>query len=90
LGNAAARRARERCSPHAVQQRIADAFQHAQDHAVAGGLRPVADGPKAMQWLTTLRHLRPWTVFNGLVYLGGRLRPALNVKRERIHPAIAD
>jgi 1,2-diacylglycerol 3-alpha-glucosyltransferase len=90
LGKAAARRARERCSPLAVQQRIADAFQHAQDHAVAGGLRPVADRPKAMQWLTTLRHLRPWTVFNGLVYLGGHLRPALNVKRERIHPAIAD
>ena len=33
LGKAAARRARERCSPFAVQQRIADAFQHAQDHA---------------------------------------------------------
>src|ERR1019366_6793777 len=45
LGRAAARRSRERCSPFAVQHRIADAFQHAQDHAVASGLRPVADPP---------------------------------------------
>ena len=29
-----------------------------------------------MQWLTTLRHARPWTTFNGLIYLGGHLRPA--------------
>ncbi|HEX3771282.1 MAG TPA: glycosyltransferase [Polyangiaceae bacterium] len=90
LGKAAARRARERCSPHAVQHRIADAFQHAQDHAVASGLRPVASRPKVMQWLTTLRHARPWTAFNGLIYLGGHLRPAKAVKRERIHPAIAN
>ena len=88
LGKAAARRSRERCSPFAVQQRIADAFQHAQDHAVASGLRPVADRPKVMQWLTTLRHARPWTTFNGLIYLGGHLRPAKTVKRERMHPRI--
>ena len=69
LGKAAVKRARERCSPHAVQQRIADAFQHAQDHAVACGLRPVAERPKMMQWLTTLRHARPWTAFNGIIYL---------------------
>jgi hypothetical protein len=73
-----------------VQHRIADAFQHAQDHAVASGLRPVADRPKVMQWLTTLRHARPWTTFNGLIYLGGHLRPAKPVKRERLHPAIAN
>jgi 1,2-diacylglycerol 3-alpha-glucosyltransferase len=88
LGKAAARRSRERCSPFAVQQRIADAFQHAQDHAVASGLRPVADRPKVMQWLTTLRHARPWTAFNGLIYLGGHLRPARTVKRETLHPGI--
>ena len=77
LGKAAARRARERCSPFAVQQRIADAFQHAQDHA--RGLRvcaPWRTARKMMQWLTTLRHARPWTTFNGLIYLGGHLRPA--------------
>ncbi len=89
LGKAAGRRARERCSPHAVQQRIADAFQHAQDHAVASGLRPVALRPRAMRWLTTLRHARPWTTFNGLIYLGGHLRPAKKVKRTRLHPGIA-
>ncbi len=88
FGKAAARRSRERCSPFAVQQRIADAFQHAQDHAVASGLRPVADRPRVMQWLTTFRHARPWTAFNGLIYLGGHLRPAKTVKRERIHPRI--
>jgi glycosyltransferase involved in cell wall biosynthesis len=88
LGKAAAKRARERCSPMAVQQRIADAFQHAQDHAVACGLRPVAHRPKVMQWLTTWRHARPWTTFNGLIYLGGHLRPARGVKRARLHPSI--
>jgi glycosyltransferase involved in cell wall biosynthesis len=89
LGKAASRGSRDRCAPFAVQQRIADAFQHAQDHAVASGLRPVADRPRVMQWLTTLRHARPWTAFNGLIYLGGHLRPAKSVKRERIHPQIA-
>jgi glycosyltransferase involved in cell wall biosynthesis len=88
LGKAAARRARERCSPFAVQRRIADAFQQAQDHAIASGLRPMAGRPKMMQWLTTLRHARPWTAFNGLIYLGGHLRPAKTVKRARLHPAI--
>jgi glycosyltransferase involved in cell wall biosynthesis len=89
LGRAAAKRSRERCSPAAVQQRIADAFQDAQDHAVASGLRPVMHRPKVMQWLTTLRHARPWTTFNGLIYLGGHLRPAPAIKRDRLHPAIA-
>jgi 1,2-diacylglycerol 3-alpha-glucosyltransferase len=89
IGKAAARRARERCSPFAVQQRLADAFQHAQDHAVASGLRPMAGRPKVMQWLTTFRHARPWTAFNGLIYLGGHLRPAKAIKRERLHPGIA-
>jgi glycosyltransferase involved in cell wall biosynthesis len=88
LGRAAAKRSRERCSPAAVQQRIADAFQDAQDHAVACGLRPVMHRPKVMQWLTTLRHARPWTTFNGLIYLGGHLRPARPVKRDRLHPGI--
>jgi glycosyltransferase involved in cell wall biosynthesis len=90
LGRAAAKRARERCSPLAVQQRIADAFQHAQDHSVACGLRPVADRPKMMQWLTTLKHARPWTTFNGIIYLSGHLRPWKSPKRERLHPSLAE
>jgi glycosyltransferase involved in cell wall biosynthesis len=90
VGKAAAKRARERCSPLAVQQRIADAFQQAQDHAVASGLRPMAGRPKVMQWLTAFRHARPWTAFNGLIYLGGHLRPAKSVRRsERLHPGFA-
>jgi glycosyltransferase involved in cell wall biosynthesis len=88
LGTAAAKRSRDRCSPPAVQQRLADAFQHAQDHAVACALRPVAGRPKLMQWLTTFRHARPWSMFNGLVYLSGHLRPAKGKRRERLHPSI--
>lgn len=89
LGKAASKRARERCSPAAVQQRIADAFQHAQDHALACSLRPSATRPKVMQWLTTLRHARPWTTYNGLIYLSGHLRPPGAIRRHDVHPAIA-
>jgi 1,2-diacylglycerol 3-alpha-glucosyltransferase len=88
LGRAAAKRARERCSPAAVQQRIADAFRDAQDHAIASGQRPLADQPKMMQWRATLRHARPWTALNGLVYLGGHLRPAKAAHDQRLHPSI--
>jgi 1,2-diacylglycerol 3-alpha-glucosyltransferase len=88
LGMAAAKRSRERCSPLAVQQRLADAFHHAQDHAVACSLQPVARRPKLMQWLTTFRHARPWSTFNGFVYLSGHLRPAKGKRRERLHPSI--
>jgi glycosyltransferase involved in cell wall biosynthesis len=90
LGRAAAKRSRERCSPLAVQQRIADAFMHAQDHAVASGLRPMADGARVMQWLTTLRHARPWTTFNGIIYLSGHLRPWKTDRRERLHPSLGE
>jgi glycosyltransferase involved in cell wall biosynthesis len=90
LGRAAAKRSRERCSPHAVQTRIADAFQHAQDHAVAAGLRPVADRPRMMRWLTTLQHARPWTTFNGIIYLSGHLRPWKTSRRERLHPSLGE
>jgi glycosyltransferase involved in cell wall biosynthesis len=88
LGKGASTRARERCAPLAVQKRIADVFQDAQDHAIACGLRPVANRPKAVQWLTTLRHARPWSAYNGLIYLTGHLRPAPQAKREGIHPGI--
>jgi glycosyltransferase involved in cell wall biosynthesis len=92
LGKAAAKRSSERCSPRAVQQRIADAFQHAQDHAVASALRPVAHRPRLLQWMTTFRHARPWSTYNGLIYLGGHLRPAKTGKgkRKSIHPAMGD
>jgi 1,2-diacylglycerol 3-alpha-glucosyltransferase len=88
LGKAAAKRARERCSPIAVQQRLADAFTNAQEHAVACGIHPVAEQPKVTQWLTTLRHARPWTTFNGIIYLSGHLRPARAAQRRVAHPAI--
>jgi glycosyltransferase involved in cell wall biosynthesis len=90
LSKAAGRRARERSSPLAVQQRIADAFENAQDHAVASGLRPAVERPRMMRWLSTIRHAQPWTTFNGLIYLSGRLRPARVVTRRRIHPGLGD
>jgi 1,2-diacylglycerol 3-alpha-glucosyltransferase len=90
LGKAAAKRSRERCSPAAVEERIAGAFQRAQDHAVACALRPMAGRPKVLQWLTTLRYARPWATYNGVIYLSGHLRPAKTAKRQRgMHPLIA-
>ena len=89
LGKAAAKTARERCSPHAVEAKIATAFQHAQDHAAASGLRPAMNGPRPMQWLTTFRHFRPWTAVMGGLYLFGHLRPAPKKNpTSQIHPQI--
>jgi glycosyltransferase involved in cell wall biosynthesis len=91
LGKAAARMARERCSPRAVEQKIADAFQHAQDHAAACALRPAVLGPKPLQWYTTFRHFRPWTTVMSGIYLFGHLRPAARAEdapRAKLHPQI--
>jgi glycosyltransferase involved in cell wall biosynthesis len=90
LGKAAAKRARERCSPRAIEQRIADAFVHAQEHAAACGLRPAVSRPRPMQWYTTFQHFRPWTTFMTGVYLFGHLRPAPAKKaaKSRMHPQI--
>jgi 1,2-diacylglycerol 3-alpha-glucosyltransferase len=89
LGKGAAKRARESCSPAAIQQRMVDVFQHAQDHAAACGLRPVEERAKILQWLTTLRHARPWTAYNGLIYLTGHLRPSSGARLKQRHPVIA-
>lgn len=90
LGKAAVKLSRERSSPSAIQRRIADAFQLAQDHFVQSGLRPAEHRPKVFQWLTTLRYARPWTAYNGLIYLGGHMRPWTSPKRQRIHPSLGD
>ncbi|MDP9151289.1 MAG: hypothetical protein M3O36_15300, partial [Myxococcota bacterium] len=89
LAKGAAKRARERCSPAAVEQRIADAFQQAQDHALTAGLRPAEKGSTVTRWLTNLRHARPWTTTNAMLYLSGFLRPAKAVARTPMHPKIA-
>ncbi len=89
LGKAAAKRARERCAPAAVQERIAGAFRDAQDHAVASALRAATERPKMVQWMTTLRRARPWGTYNGIVYLGGHLRPTKAAKRDSMQPHIA-
>ncbi|WP_394850238.1 glycosyltransferase [Pendulispora brunnea] len=92
LGQTAAKVARERAHPRVVEERIADAFQHAQDHAAACGLRPVAERPKALQWYTTFRYFRPWTTFMGGLYLFGHLRPAKESEKQKKtvkHPQIS-
>ncbi len=89
LGMNASRVARERAHPFVVQQRVAEAFQHSQDHASASGLRPAASGPKVVQWMTTLRHARSWGIMNGGVYLMGHLRPAGRATPQQKHPQFA-
>jgi len=89
LGTMASKLSRERCSPLAVQERIADSFRAAQDHAGACGLRPSVRRPLPMQWLTTFQHFRSWATINAGVYFAGYIRPAASEKkRERIHPQI--
>jgi glycosyltransferase involved in cell wall biosynthesis len=86
LGTAAAKRSRERCSFAEVGRRIAQAFTEAQEHALASRLHPLESRPRILRWLTTWRHARPWTTYNGLLYLGGHLRPSADLRRESIHP----
>jgi 1,2-diacylglycerol 3-alpha-glucosyltransferase len=88
IGSAAAKRARDESSPPAVLRRLASVFGQAQDHALMSGLRPAEDGPRMLRWLTTLRHARPWTTYNGLLYLGGHLRPPGAHRPARIHPTL--
>ena len=89
IGISASKICRERNSPMAVQRRIADAFRHAQEHAATCGIRPAMDGPRVLQWMTTLRHFRTWSTVNGGVYLAGKLRPAAEKKRKNdLHPQI--
>ena len=89
IGKGASKLCRERNSPLAVQGRIADAFRHAQEHAAACGLRPAIDGPRILQWLTTLKHFRTWSTGNGGVYLAGCLRPAPAKRvKNQLHPQI--
>ncbi len=89
IGMGASKICRERNSPMAVQRRIADAFRHAQEHAATCGIRPAMDGPRVLQWMTTLRHFRTWSTVNGGVYLAGKLRPAAEKRRKsNIHPQI--
>jgi hypothetical protein len=88
LGKTASKVARERAHPRVVQQKIAEAFQDAHDHAAASGLRPAVHGPRVMRWYTTFQSFRPWATVMGGVYLFGHLRPAKTVPPEKIHPQI--
>ena len=88
LGGAAAKRAREESSPSVVLRRMADVFRQAEDHATASVLHRAEEAPRILQWATTLRHARQWTTYNGLLYLGGHLRPAGALRHARIHPCL--
>ncbi|CAN5925284.1 hypothetical protein BH11MYX4_BH11MYX4_64840 [soil metagenome] len=89
IGMGASKICRERNSPMAVQRRIADAFRHAQEHAATCGIRPAMDGPRIVQWMTTLKHFRTWSTVNGGVYIAGKLRPAAEKKKKNhMHPQI--
>lgn len=76
LGQEAARLARERAHPSAVQDRLVSAFEAARDHAQSSGLVAATSRPRPMQWYTTFRHFRPWTTVMGGIYVFGHLRPA--------------
>jgi glycosyltransferase involved in cell wall biosynthesis len=91
LGHGASKIARERSSPLAVQQRIANAFIHAQEHAAACRLRAVSDGPRILQWMTTFDQFRHWATMNAGLYLVGHLRPAQDHSKTKaaLHPQIA-
>jgi 1,2-diacylglycerol 3-alpha-glucosyltransferase len=89
IGKGASKVSRERNSPMAVQTRMASAFQHAQEHAAACGVRPAIEGPRVLRWMTTLKHFRTWSAVNGGVYLAGCIRPAPEKKRKsQLHPQI--
>jgi len=85
LGTAASRFARERCSPVAVQTRIANAFTSAQDHIKTSGDRAASERPRLFRWWTTARDFRPWALYNGMTALIGKVRPA-HAKNEAKHP----
>lgn len=85
LGTAASRFARERCSPVAVQTKIANAFTSAQDHIKTSGDRPASERPRLFRWWTTARDFRPWALYNGMTALIGKVRPA-HAKNEAKHP----
>ncbi|HEX7665614.1 MAG TPA: glycosyltransferase, partial [Polyangiaceae bacterium] len=90
IGKMAAKIARERAHPRVVEQKLADAFQSAPDHAAACGLKPALSRPRPLQWYTTFRHFRPWTTVMGGIYLFGHLRPAKHEpKKDKMHPQIA-
>ncbi len=86
LGKQAARRSRERCSPHAVKLAMVEAFDSAERHLASSGLRPAYKSSRATQWMTTQRHARSWAVVNGSMYLAGFLRPPPTQKRARVQP----
>lgn len=89
LGKGASKISRERSSPLAVQQRVADAFRHAQEHAAACGIRAAMDGPRVLRWMTTFHHFRSWSTVNGGLYLAGHLRPAPDrVEKNKLQPQI--
>ncbi len=89
LGNAAARRSRERCSPHAVKSAMVAAFDSAESHMRDSAHQPVANMSRMARWVTTARHARAWGFVNGLMYCLGFLRPAPSHATQGVQPAFS-
>ncbi len=87
LGNAAARRSRDRCSPHAVKTAMVAAFDSADSHMRKSALQPLANMPRVVRWAATARHARSWGLVNGAIYFMGFLRPANGHATPALQPA---
>lgn len=77
LGRNAAARARQNCSPRAVQAKLVEAFESAEEHARRADLRRRAEGtPRILRWLTTARHFQSWSASAlGLAAFGSLRKP---------------
>lgn len=72
----AAKLARARSAPLAVQTRLADAFLHAHDKAKRSGLKPRRESLAPMRWYTTAKYFGSWMGYNGGAVAAGYMRRA--------------
>jgi hypothetical protein len=88
LGETASRIARGRNSPRAVQQRVADAFVSALDHAQMAGLHPTMLKSKPAQLWQSFQNARPWAMAHSALLLFGLMRPFGHGSKAANHPLI--
>ena len=85
----AARLARARSSPLAVQALLADAFLHALDRAKRSGLKPQRGRLAPLRWYTTAKHFAPWAGYMGGIYAAGFMRRSSVLPPSPEQPSIA-
>lgn len=88
LSGSAARFARSRCAPRVIQQALVDTFVAAKEHAVAQGLRPLAEGSPLGQAWETIRCFRSWMGVMGGLYITGHFRPAKPKASKAVQPKL--